>query len=110
MSDEIAFLDACDTADLIKSKDVTAVEVTETAIRRAERLQPTLNAFISMEAEMALAAALEVDEKIARGETVGALAGVSTTSNKSSKVVASVFGKFGIILSAITILSIIFII
>lgn len=76
MSDDIAFLDACDAADRIKSKDVTAVEVTETAIRRAERLQPTLNAFISLEAETALTAAAEVDGRIARGETVGALAGV----------------------------------
>jgi aspartyl-tRNA(Asn)/glutamyl-tRNA(Gln) amidotransferase subunit A len=76
VSDDIAFLDACDAADRIKSKDVTAVEVTETAIRRAERLQPTLNAFISLEAETALTAAAEVDGRIARGETVGALAGV----------------------------------
>lgn len=76
MSDEIAFLDACDVAARIRAKDVTAAEATENAIRRAEKLQPDLNAFISMEADAALASAREIDAKIMRGDTVGALAGV----------------------------------
>ena len=42
---EIAFLDAWNGT--VASKDVSAVEVTETAIRRAEALQPSLNALSS---------------------------------------------------------------
>ena len=76
MSDEIAFLDACETAARIASKDVSAVEVTETAIRRAEALQPSLNAFISLEADAALEAAAAVDREIASGNDTGSLAGV----------------------------------
>ncbi len=76
MSDEIAFLDACETAARITSKDVSAVEVTETAIRRAEALQPSLNAFISLEADAALEAAAAVDREIASGNDTGSLAGV----------------------------------
>lgn len=76
MSEDIAFLDACTTAERIKSKDVSAVEVTETAIRRAEVLQPELNAFISLEAEMALEAAVKVDQRLAAGDALGPLAGV----------------------------------
>ena len=68
MSEDIAFLDACTTAERIKSKDVSAVEVTKTAIRRAEVLQPELNAFISLEAEMALEAAVKVDQRLAAGD------------------------------------------
>jgi len=76
MSEEIAFLDACETAARIKARDVSALEVAETAIRRAERLQPTLNAFISLEAEAALDAARDVDARLGRGEEIGALGGV----------------------------------
>ena len=76
MSVDIAFLDACETASRIAAKDVSAIEVTETAIRRAERLQPNLNAFISLEAEAALDAARAVDERISKGEPVGPLVGV----------------------------------
>ena len=76
MSEEIEFLDACDTASRIAAKDISSVEVTEAAIRRAERLQPVLNAFISLEAEAALDAARAVDNRIANAEPVGSLAGV----------------------------------
>ncbi len=76
MSIDIAFLDACDVAERIKTKDVSAAEVTEVAIRRSEALQPELNAFISLEAEAALEAALKVDQRLATGEALGSLAGV----------------------------------
>ena len=76
MSVDIAFQDACETASRIAAKDVSAIEVTETAIRRAERLQPNLNAFISLEAEAAIDAARSVEERISKGEPVGPLAGV----------------------------------
>ena len=76
MSDDLAGLGLCDVADRIRSGDVSAAEATEAAIRRAERLQPTLNAFIRLEAEEALAAAREVDRRMASGDAVGPLAGV----------------------------------
>ncbi|NKB59631.1 MAG: Asp-tRNA(Asn)/Glu-tRNA(Gln) amidotransferase subunit GatA [Alphaproteobacteria bacterium] len=76
MSDELAGLDLCDVADRIRSRDISATEVTQTAIRRAERLQPVLNAFIQLEADEALDAARKIDNRIASGESVGSLAGV----------------------------------
>ena len=69
-------LDLCSVADLIRKREVSAVEVTQTAIKRAETLQPSLNAFIRLEADDALEAASEIDKKIKLGETVGDLAGV----------------------------------
>lgn len=66
----------CELARQIAARELSAVEATEDAIRRAESLQPTLNAFISMEADSALAAARAVDTRICKGESVGPLAGV----------------------------------
>ncbi|MCG8546278.1 MAG: amidase, partial [Alphaproteobacteria bacterium] len=76
MSDDLAGLGLCDVADRIRGGDVSAAEVTEAAIRRAERLQPTLNAFIRLEAEEALMAARDIDRRLASGDAVGPLAGV----------------------------------
>ena len=61
---EIFKLDLCKVADLIKKREVSAIEVTQTAIKRAESLQPSLNAFIRLDAAEALEAASEIDKKI----------------------------------------------
>jgi len=45
--DELAFLDATAQADLVRRKEVTAVEMVEAAIARIERLNPELNAIIT---------------------------------------------------------------
>ena len=73
---EFSELDLCSVADLIRNREVSAVEVTQTAIKRAETLQPSLNAFIRLEADEALEAANEIDKKIEAGKIVGNLAGV----------------------------------
>jgi aspartyl-tRNA(Asn)/glutamyl-tRNA(Gln) amidotransferase subunit A len=73
---EFSELDLCSVADLIRSREVSAVEVTQAAIKRAETLQPSLNAFIRLEADEALEAANEIDKKIEAGKIVGNLAGV----------------------------------
>ena len=70
MSVDIAFQDACETASRIAAKDVSAIEVTETAIRRAERLKHNLNAFISLEAEAALDEAHAVDARISKASAM----------------------------------------
>ena len=76
MSDAPAGDSICEIAGRIAAGELSALEVTEAAIRRAERLQPQLNAFISIEADAALAAARDVDERIAKGDALGPLAGV----------------------------------
>lgn len=53
-------LDGVATADLVRSGQVTALEVTEAAISRIEVLNPTLNAVITPMYEQALAAASRV--------------------------------------------------
>ncbi|HZT45981.1 MAG TPA: amidase [Gaiellaceae bacterium] len=55
--DELAFLTATEQADLVRKGEVTPVELVETCLERIERLNPELNAFVTVCAEEALAAA-----------------------------------------------------
>jgi 1-carboxybiuret hydrolase len=60
----------------VRAGQVSAREVAGAALARAERLNPRVNAFTTLLAERALAEAAAVDERIARGEDPGPLAGV----------------------------------
>ena len=59
----------------IADKSTKAVDLVQAALDQAEKFKGH-NVFISMNAEKALERAKEIDEKIARGEEVGKLAGV----------------------------------
>ncbi len=76
MSEELTHLSLTDVAEAIRTKQVSAVEVTAACLRRIERLQPKLNCFISIEAEAALKAAAVADADLARGVLRGSLHGV----------------------------------
>lgn len=65
-----------EAAGLIRRGEVSSRELVAESLARAERTQPTLNAWTYLDAEGALAAAGAVDAAIARGEVVGPLAGV----------------------------------
>ena len=73
---ELAYIPAFDLARHIAAGDLSAVEVMRAALARIERLQPTLNCFITVCADSALRDAEIVDQRIARGEDVGPLGGV----------------------------------
>lgn len=61
--------------ELINKGEMTAVEVTETFLNRAQQLNPKVNAFISFN-EKALKEAQRVDQRRQQGEDLGPLAGV----------------------------------
>jgi aspartyl-tRNA(Asn)/glutamyl-tRNA(Gln) amidotransferase subunit A len=63
-------------AQAVRDGDVSACELTETALARIDDEQPRLNAFVHVDAEGALAAADAVDRARAAGEPLGPLAGV----------------------------------
>ncbi|HWM37011.1 MAG TPA: Asp-tRNA(Asn)/Glu-tRNA(Gln) amidotransferase subunit GatA [Streptomyces sp.] len=69
-------LTAAETAEKIASGEVTSVEVTEAHLARIEAVDEKVNAFLHVDREGALATARRVDEKRARGEKLGPLAGV----------------------------------
>jgi Asp-tRNA(Asn)/Glu-tRNA(Gln) amidotransferase A subunit family amidase len=63
-------------AAAIRSRKLSPVELMESTLRRIEALEPTLNAFVVMRADEALAEARALADRIARGEDPGPLAGL----------------------------------
>lgn len=76
MSNELNQLTLSEAAQKIRNKDCSAVELTQSVLGRIDALEPKLEAFITVAGEQALAQAKAVDDKIAKGESVGALAGL----------------------------------
>ena len=60
----------------LSAKQFSSVELTRACIARAEAVNPTLNCFLGIEADDALAAARRADEARARGEPRGPLHGI----------------------------------
>jgi amidase len=58
---ELAFLSAVEQARLVRSGEVSSVELVRASLERIERLDPTLNSFVTVTAEQALATAELVD-------------------------------------------------
>jgi aspartyl-tRNA(Asn)/glutamyl-tRNA(Gln) amidotransferase subunit A len=65
-----------ETAARVRSGERSAVATVTEALELAERSQPVLNAFISIDADGALAAARRIDAMVTRGEDPGPMAGV----------------------------------
>lgn len=63
-------------APRIRRKEISPVEVTRECLSRIERLNPSLNAFITVTPESALAEAYAAEDEISRGEWRGPLHGV----------------------------------
>ncbi|MQS14118.1 Asp-tRNA(Asn)/Glu-tRNA(Gln) amidotransferase subunit GatA [Streptomyces kaniharaensis] len=68
--------DAAQTASAIAKGEVSAVEVAQAHLDRIEAVDKKVNAFLHVDTEGALNAARAVDEKRAKGEELGPLAGV----------------------------------
>jgi aspartyl-tRNA(Asn)/glutamyl-tRNA(Gln) amidotransferase subunit A len=73
---ELAFTSAAQLAELIAQKGISPVELVEDAIARIEASQPTLNAFITVCAEEARAAAWEAEAAVMLGDALPPLHGV----------------------------------
>jgi amidase len=77
--DDLWRLSAADLAGLIRSKQVSAKEAAGSALARLDAVNPKINAVIDHRPEQVLKEAISVDQRIARGEDAGALAGVPVT-------------------------------
>jgi len=67
---------AHELARLVAAKQVSPVELTKAVLERIDRLQPTLNAFITVCHDTALAAARQAEERVMDGAPLGVLHGV----------------------------------
>lgn len=79
MSDELCFLPATELARSIRSREISPVEVTRAVLARAERLQPSLNCFVTLCAEQALADAVQAERAVVAGGPLGLLHGIPYT-------------------------------
>jgi amidase len=66
-------------AKMVKSGEVSALEVTESALARLDMVNPAINAVVTEMPEEALAAAKQIDQAVASGDETGLLAGVPVT-------------------------------
>ncbi len=76
ISTDLCLLPLEDIAQQIAFKEVSPVEVTQAVLDRIARLNPQLNAFITVTGEQALAAARVAEDEIAAGAYRGLLHGV----------------------------------
>jgi Asp-tRNA(Asn)/Glu-tRNA(Gln) amidotransferase A subunit family amidase len=70
------YLPATDLVEAIRSRRLSPVEVLEDVLQRAERFQPTLHPFMTIDAERAREAAREAEAAVMRGENLGPLHGL----------------------------------
>ncbi len=67
---------ALELAGLIRSRQLSPVELMEATLRRIEAVNPHINAFVALRAEEALAEAKKLAAAIAAGKNTGPLAGL----------------------------------
>ena len=67
---------AIQTAEMVRRGELSALQSVREAFERIERFNGHLNAFVQMDQQAAEQAAKGIDARVARGESVGPLAGV----------------------------------
>ena len=83
---ELTALAATRLAQLVNGREVTAIEVVEAHLKRADELNPKINAITDLQAESALEQASRVDEDVRLGRPRDSLAGVPVTVKSSIAV------------------------
>ncbi|WP_448543213.1 amidase [Roseiflexus sp.] len=73
---ELCFLTAVELAQRIRSRDLSCVEVMEAHLRQIERVNPQVNAIVTLAPEQALAQARAADAALRRSDAVGPLHGL----------------------------------
>ncbi|MBM3217280.1 MAG: amidase [Candidatus Rokubacteria bacterium] len=73
---DLCFLSIAELGSLVRARTVSSEEVTEAHLARIERLNPTLNAFVTVMAERAREAARRADSETRAGRWRGPLHGV----------------------------------
>jgi aspartyl-tRNA(Asn)/glutamyl-tRNA(Gln) amidotransferase subunit A len=75
-ADDLANLDLHEAATLVRQKRVSPVQLAQACLARIEALNPTLNAFITVTGESALAQARQAEAEVQSGKWRGPLHGI----------------------------------
>ncbi len=73
---DLCWTSAQELARMIRTKAVSPVEVVDAVLERIDRVNPTVNAYVTVTADQARAAAAAAEAAVIRGDTVGPLHGV----------------------------------
>jgi aspartyl-tRNA(Asn)/glutamyl-tRNA(Gln) amidotransferase subunit A len=76
MMDDLAYSTLWDIAPRLRSRQVSAVELTRACLRRIREFEPRINAFITLREHAALEEAAWLDGELARGADRGPLHGI----------------------------------
>ena len=94
--DDICFLSALELRDLYASRDLSPVEVTRAILDRLEAVEPALNAFVTVTAELALEQAAIAERAFADGGEPSLLAGIpfslkDLTATRATDIIEAAF-------------------
>ena len=73
---DLTALSIHETAQLLKDKKISPVELTQAHLERIERLDQQVNSFLTLTPELALQQARQAEAEILRGEYKGMLHGI----------------------------------
>lgn len=76
MNGELHFSTIWETAELLRRKQLSAVELAEAYLQRIDQYNPSLNAYLTITANRALRQARQADQEISRGGWRGYLHGI----------------------------------
>src|SRR5579883_2949748 len=88
MADDIAFLPASELVALYRTRKLSPVEVIDETLRRLERYEAAVNAFVLYDPQTALAMARASEARWAKGEPRGLLDGVPVRRKETVKAPA----------------------
>ncbi len=74
--DDLAFLSVTELAELVRSKQVSSVELTKLYLDRLQRFDSALKCVVTFTEELAMKQARQADAEIARGSYLGPLHGI----------------------------------
>ena len=91
---DLAYSSAADLREMLHSKKLSPVELTELYLRRIEALNPRLNAFLTVTGDHAMESARQAETAIARGER-GPLLGmpIAIKDLEATKGIRTTFGS-----------------
>src|SRR5215469_8781526 len=84
--DQVCLRPATELAEMIRSRELSSRELLELCLARVERINPAVNAVVTLDREAAFTAAARADERSAGGAPLGPLHGLPITIKDAIEV------------------------